>query len=187
MREFLVSHRVLVNVARLFHSIKGRFDIDQNTRRHLFAVDFPVDARIMNLADGAVSATVVLAFIVRAGKDGKLIFKLDRNSQINANLAHRAAEILKLASFVLAGVADDDEAATPQHHFVKPEVFKMAAIGKIHKGLIRISKSERFDDRAEGECWRGASKRLLALRARIAEPPAEPRIKQAQQKSDRRR
>jgi len=60
------------------------------------------------------------------------LIEVDRNPKIHPNFSHRFTEVGEGTFGIRARVADYDKMAAAQHHFVKTEVFEMAAIGEIH-------------------------------------------------------
>src|SRR6516162_7850704 len=100
----------------------------------------------------------------RAGLDPQRV-ELDPHSEIDPYLSDRVTEVLEMRSRILAGVADEDEAAPPAHHLVQAQIFEVAAVGEIR--AIALDR--------------------VISRARIPQPPAQPDIEQGHDKTDQRR
>jgi len=82
---------------------------------------------------------------------------------------------LKLGQFRVA----DDEAALPAHHFVEAQVLEMAAVGQIDVRTLIRGESEGFGQKAlRGKPWTVRLIGRVAGLAGIAEPPAQPDVKQ---------
>src|SRR5439155_23082642 len=91
----------------------------------------PVDCAIAEPANRAVTAPPLRCVDLAAGINVHLI-EVDRNPKIHSNFSHRFTEVGEGTFGIRARVADYDKMAAAQHHFVKTEVFEMAAIGEIH-------------------------------------------------------
>ena len=76
-------------------------------------------------------ATAALDAFVVARENGDVI-ELDRDPEIDPNLAHGAAQVDEGTGGILARIAHDNEVAASQHHLVEAEIFEMTAIGKIN-------------------------------------------------------
>ncbi len=87
VREQLVALEVLVDVARLV-AVAGGFDVNQHTVRRGGAIDL----RIANATHRRMAAAHVLGAFLIAPMNGDLA-ELDRDPEVDANLAHRVAEI----------------------------------------------------------------------------------------------
>ena len=76
--------------------------------------------------------------------------ELDADTEIDIDFSHRVAEIFEGEFRIAASVDDDDEPASPPHHFVEAEIFEMAAVRQIHVRTVIRGQSERFLEQ-----WRG--------------------------------
>ncbi len=108
-----------------FGAVIGRLDIEHVSIGALGAVGAPVvddaDGVIRNIFSG-VGRTV--AQLVQAVED-------DPDAEVDIDFPHRIAEVFEGEIRVAAGIDHHNEAAAPPHHFVKPEIFEVAAIGQI--------------------------------------------------------
>jgi hypothetical protein len=126
VRECFAPLKVFVDVARLI-AVTRRFDVKDDAIRS----SGTVDSRIAYAADGAVTAPL-FRWVDLAARINVHLIEFDRNPKIHPNFSHRFTEISERTFGILACVADYDEMAAAQHHFIKPEIFEMAAIGEIY-------------------------------------------------------
>src|SRR4029077_12809839 len=104
--------------------------------------------------------------------------ELDRDSKIDADFAHRFAQVDKGTFGVLAAIAHHNEVTATQHHLVQSKVLEMAAIGKVHifVEIGRVSNCFR-EQWPYGISWSLSAPRFSAGRPRVPQPPAEAHIK----------
>src|SRR6185436_1802733 len=98
-----------------------RLDVDQRAVRHARAVHL----RVPDAAEGAVARIGRDLGAPRVDPDA--VLEVDRDPEVDADLADGIAEVTEVARGIAAGVADQDEPATAAHHLVDAEVVEVAA------------------------------------------------------------
>src|SRR5262249_11885471 len=144
---------------------------------------------VLAVAHGWVVAVLVYAVaVLRPWLERRWLVKSDRHAEIDRDLADCVAEVLERIVGIATGIADDDEAAAPPHHFVKTEILEMAAVGDVDIGARVGGETERLvHQRHDGGRRPLVPERRCALRPRIAEPPSEADIEDGHEEGDRRR
>src|SRR5262245_29285269 len=104
---------------------------------------------------------------------------MDRDTQIDFDLAHSVTQILKLEVRITACVADDDETAAPAHHLVQGKILEMPAIRKIDIFVGVAGHSQHFrEERDEGIPGTVVLVRDLPTPSGVAQPPAEANVEE---------
>ena len=123
-----------------------------------------------------MAATLVRRMFIVPPVDSDLI-EVDRNAEINPDLAHGIAQVGEGAFRILSRVADDNVARPPQDHLVKGKVLEVAAIGEVDVWIAGIGQTECFrDDRAHADVWVGELEGLISGRSWIPKPGAESHV-----------
>ena len=63
---------------------------------------------------------------------GDLRVELNRNVEVDADLADRIAEVLKAGVGILTSIDHQDATTAATDHFIQAEVLKVAAVAQIH-------------------------------------------------------
>src|SRR6476620_7926986 len=114
------------------------------------------------------------------------LIEVDRNSKIHPNFSHRFTEISKRTFGIRASVANYDEMAAAQHHFIKSEVFEMAAIGEIHVWTFGVRQAQGFvDNWLHTALGISKVKCVIACLTRVSQPRAKSHIEQCQNEGDK--
>ena len=87
---------------------------------------------------------------------------------------------------ILLRVADDDVAAAPAHQLVESEVVEVPAVGEVDEPAARRRLAEQLGEQVPQRERRSRTPARI-LPARIAQPPAEPRVEHRQQERHRSR
>src|SRR6266550_4929985 len=133
MREVLIDGGVVVNIYG-FVAVKSRLNVKQSAVFSAF-----VNTCVANLADGAI----LPGFLTFSWKY-ETALHLDGNPKVDSNFANRVPEIVARKPRICAGIDGHDQVAAPTDHLVKTEIFKMAAIRKVHIWTGIVGHSERF-------------------------------------------
>src|SRR6185295_416501 len=109
MWEGWVALLVFQHVAR-FTAVHRRFDVNKQT-----VLDFAVDTRVTNSADGPVHS-FFLVEVFRVRTEDRHRSELNRHSEIDAHFANRISEITEVVLWIRSGVRDNNQVTTAQHH-----------------------------------------------------------------------
>src|SRR6266508_4255788 len=146
-----------------------------------------VGGRIIDHADrriGMLCADIVVAG-GRALLELRQTVELDRDAEVDRDLAHCIAEIREGIIRVGPGIDRDDVPTAAAYHLVDAEVLEMTAVRQVDVRSVIGGETERFlDQRLDRECRTLMAVGLPALPAGIAQPPTEPHVEQRQQEGD---
>src|SRR5262249_33086045 len=127
-------------------------------------------------------AIMAAGFLLIPGKHEDL-FDFNGNAQIDTHFADGIAESFETKRFVRAPVADKNQFAAPQHHFVKRKVFEVTAIREIYVWMLVIGEAKCFgDDGARSQRGPGSVESILAGLTWIAQPPPHTEVEERQKK-----
>src|SRR6476619_5262528 len=113
------------------------------------------------------------------------LIELDRNPKIHPNFSHRFTEVGERTFGIRACVADYDKMATAKHHFVKSEVFEMAAIGEIHVWTFVVRQAQCFiNNWLHTALGISKMKCVIACLTGVPQPRAKSHIEQCQDEGD---
>ena len=121
---------------------------------------------------------------------GELVVELDRNAEVDADLAERVAQVVVLAVRVAAAIDDDNQPAPPAHHLVES---RGSRSGRRRTGTR--TDAGRWSGRglpctsiAVAKRGPGYGPRAHSRRPRVAQPGSEPGVEQRHDEAhDRRR
>src|SRR5437868_1777758 len=185
VRKEQAGQGVLIHITRLAFgdsstAVERRFDVDQHSGRRSAAINIAV----LDRAHSAVSPFKIAPFVGGSHEDWNTMGEVDRYPEIDADLSNRCSKVLECSFLILAAVAHHDEVASTAHHFIKPEIFKMTAVGQIYVLVTIGSETKDFgDQRLDRPEWPRLFVSPLACITRISEPPSKPKIEKSHDKS----
>ena len=147
-----MGSRIADNSRRL-DPVQRRLDVkDRSVAATLF---FAVGRLVFDDPDRVIGN--ILPFIVLSGSSGGSSSVADRRNGCRCpdrcRSCGRIAEIAEFKVGILPGVDNDNEPASPPHHFVEPEVLEMPAVGEIDVRPVVGGQAKGFlDQRLDGDC-----------------------------------
>src|SRR5580698_6828429 len=92
----------------------------------------------------------------------------NRDSEVGVGSSDGIAEVFELELAVGAGVDQHDVATAAQHHLVKTEVFKVAAVRELDPLSLIVGPAQRLgEDGGDGEVGAGLSEVAISILVRL--------------------